>query len=392
MKRALRLANKIPLSAAGWTAVVVVAVGFMGGWLLGWTELMVVATGMGTALLIGALVVLRKLSLSVARTIAPDRVTVGEAALGYLVVTNGSTVPSLSVVAHDRLGDMVVPISIPPLGPRATHEAMYPLPTDRRSVLKVGPTVIARTDPMRLFRSEIRHSEIDTLWVHPRKTMLAAPSAGFAKDLEGPTSENSPKGDVAFHALREYVFGDDLRHVHWRSTARTGTLMIRDYVDNRRPVQHIILDGSDASYQGGGDFELAVEVVASIGVSALLAGQPISIAQGREPIASSRLTPSPDAMLDVLAGVESTPTPTTPEEIARSVHRATGASILVLVTGPVRSETLLRLLAPVRRVPRIAVVRCWEGEVREPEVLPRAKLIDIADLGTFRVAWNRYVS
>ena len=65
---------------------------------------------------------------------------------------------------------------------------------------------------------------------------------GFAKDLEGPTSDASPAGDIAFHALRPYQLGDDHRHIHWMSTARTGTLMVRHYVDNRRPTLAVLLD------------------------------------------------------------------------------------------------------------------------------------------------------
>ena len=115
---------------------------------------------------------------------------------------------------------------------------MYPLPTARRGVVDVGPALIVKTDLLGLMRREIAQTDVDRLWVHPRVAALGPLPVGFAKDLEGPTSDASPAGDVAFHALREYELGDDHRHIHWMSSARTGTLMVRHYVDNRRPEPH----------------------------------------------------------------------------------------------------------------------------------------------------------
>ena len=121
--------------------------------------------------------------------------------------------------------------------PRST-EAVYTLPTARRGVVTVGPALIVKSDLLDLMRREIVQTGTQTLWVHPRVAALRPLPVGFAKDLEGPTSDASPAGDVAFHALREYELGDDHRHIHWMSTARTGTLMVRHYVDNRRPQPH----------------------------------------------------------------------------------------------------------------------------------------------------------
>ena len=128
---------------------------------------------------------------------------------------------------------------------------MYPLPTARRGVVQVGPALIVKTDLLHLMRREIEQTGVQTLWVHPRVAALAPLPVGFAKDLEGPTSDASPAGDVAFHALREYELGDDHRHIHWMSTARTGTLMVRHYVDNRRPSITAVVDTDLASVRVG---------------------------------------------------------------------------------------------------------------------------------------------
>ncbi len=86
--------------------------------------------------------------------------------------------------------------------------------------------------------------------------------SGRRRDLEGPTRERS-EGSASFHQLREYVRGDDMRRIHWRSTARTGDLMVKQMVDTTRPELVVILDNRAATI-GEDDFEHAVEIAASI--------------------------------------------------------------------------------------------------------------------------------
>ena len=129
-----------------------------------------------------------------------------------------------------------------------------------------------KSDLVNLMRREIVQTGTQTLWVHPRVVALRPLPVGYAKDLEGPTSDASPAGDVAFHALREYELGDDHRHIHWMSTARTGTLMVRHYVDNRRPNVTVVVDTNVESYIDPAGFDTAIEIAASLGVSSLMAG------------------------------------------------------------------------------------------------------------------------
>ena len=86
--------------------------------------------------------------------------------------------------------------------------------------------------------------------------------SGRRRDLEGPTRERS-EGTASFHQLREYVPGDDLRRIHWRSTARTGDLLVKQMVDTTRPELVVVLDNRAAAV-GADDFEEAVDIVASV--------------------------------------------------------------------------------------------------------------------------------
>nr|WP_236023519.1 DUF58 domain-containing protein [Bifidobacterium miconis] len=90
--------------------------------------------------------------------------------------------------------------------------------------------------------------------------------------------------DLNFHGLREYRPGDDLRGVHWLSTARTGRLMVRQYEASHRIDVGLDLDAVESDYADHDEFELAVSVFASIGAQCLLACRPLSACVGGERI------------------------------------------------------------------------------------------------------------
>jgi hypothetical protein len=100
--------------------------------------------------------------------------------------------------------------------------------------------------------------------------------AGLLRDLEGVSTDAVSQSDLAFHALREYVPGDDLRHVHWRSSAKAmaaaddSRLLVRQYLDTRRSHVTLVVDDNPAVWADASDFETAMSVAASIIVRATL--------------------------------------------------------------------------------------------------------------------------
>ena len=236
---------------------------YVAGWQLGWIELMVVAAGCLAALLIAVAFVVGRLAIDIERSVDPGRVMVGEPAGALLTARNPGRRPTRSIVVDEHIGGVDHPGDRSGAGAGAEHRTFYQLPTERRARVHVGPAEVVRADPLRLLRRRVGHAPATDLWVHPRWALVEALPSGFAKDLEGPTSDASPAGDIAFHALRPYQLGDDRRHIHWMSTARSGTLMVRHYVDNRRPTLAVLLDDADAPYDDA-SFELAVEVVTSL--------------------------------------------------------------------------------------------------------------------------------
>jgi uncharacterized protein (DUF58 family) len=120
------------------------------------------------------------------------------------------------------------------------------------------------------------------------------------RDLEGTATNDLSPADVAFHTLREYVPGDDRRSIHWRTSARTNKLMVRQFVDTRRTHLGLVLSTRAEDYANEEEFEIAVSVAGSLGVSALAAGQQLtSVADDAALSVSSRTH-----FLDHLAGVE----------------------------------------------------------------------------------------
>lgn len=81
--------------------------------------------------------------------------------------------------------------------------------------------------------------------------------------------------DLDFYGLREYEPGDDVRNVHWLSSAKTGTLMIRQYEATRRTDTSVTISVNPDEYVNGEEFEMAVSIHSSIGVKCLLQDRPL---------------------------------------------------------------------------------------------------------------------
>ena len=390
-----RFAN--PLTALGLLAVVLAVVGYLAGWQLGWIELIVLASGCTLALLIAAPFVIGRMRVDIARGLSSVRVRAGDPARAVIDVHNPRPTAVRPRTLDDRYqghqGPQHRSLRVPRLAGGATHRIEYPLPTRRRGRYEVGPAVLTRTDPLHLLRREIRHSDSDVLWVHPRYDAVPALPVGFAKDLEGPTTDTSPIGDVAFHALREYQPGDDYRHIHWMSTARatTQTPLVRHYVDNRRPHLGVVLDTDPAALQPA-EFEVAVEVTASMAVSALAQREPVAVWTPAGPLLGRGAPGTRDDLLDKLAvvghGGAGRDLVTATETALAMLRGDRGVSAIALVTGGVPAVELLGYVTQLRRKVRVIVVRVWPpGEIL-PDVLPGARLLDVDARVGFVNAWG----
>ena len=82
--------------------------------------------------------------------------------------------------------------------------------------------------------------------------------------LKVSTTQDLSSSDVSFHALRDYVAGDDRRNIHWKTTARTGRLMVRQFEETRRAHLLIVLDLDHEAWGSDEEFEDGVSAAASL--------------------------------------------------------------------------------------------------------------------------------
>jgi uncharacterized protein (DUF58 family) len=297
-----------------------------GGYWFGYAELVALGTACVVALAGAACFVAWRPQLSVLRSVDPDRVTRGEASRVTLTVRNASRLFGASVVARDRLGlavtgrtvgaaggiagrDRTVPVPLVRLRPGRTTTITYPVPTSRRGVIGVGPLVITRRDPLALVGVVRRYGEPALVWVRPRVHPIAAVPVGLSRSMDGRV-DRVPHGSMTFAALRGYVVGDDLRRVHWRTSARVGELMVREQVDTSLPRVVVLLDNRARAHTpdetGESTFESACEAAASVVVAAFREDIRVElrlvVADPVDPRPGGRIEVGPT--LDLLAEVE----------------------------------------------------------------------------------------
>jgi hypothetical protein len=240
------------------------------GFAFGYPELAVLGAAALVAACCAIVYVAWRPALTVRRDVNPERVGRGEPCTHTLTVRLDGRLRPATLVAEDRLGGQPVAVPLVRLRPGQDTAVDYPVPTGRRGVVEIGPLTVTRTDPLALAGTRRRYGGTARVWVHPRVHPLLAVPVGIARSLEG-RIDRVPHGNITFDTLREYVIGDELRRVHWRTTARVGELMVREYVDTSLPRIVVLLDARAGGYPDPERFEDACEAAASVLVAAVRA-------------------------------------------------------------------------------------------------------------------------
>ncbi len=302
------------------------------GLLFGYDELTLVGVAALLAFCGACAFTLQRWTLDVHRDVEPERLVRGEECLGLVSVRNHARWRGVDLIAFDRCGAAIVTVPVLRLGPAKVTAVQYPLPTLRRGVVTVGPLRIERRDPLDLIRSSREYGGTRQVWVHPAPLPLHTVPVGRARSLDGAVDQVE-HGSITFHALREYVPGDDLRHVHWRTAARVGELMVREHVDTSLPRIVVLLDNRQSSYPDPEAFEAAADCAASVVVAALRAGLHVSLqACEGAAIGGSEASLGTQAFLDRLAETQLTDSPSLGFAIDRLRVRRLGDT-LVVFTG-----------------------------------------------------------
>ncbi|NBM18170.1 DUF58 domain-containing protein [Streptomyces sp. GC420] len=217
--------------------------------------------------------------VAASRRLTPGRVPAGSEARVHLRMDNVSRLPTGLLMLQDRVPYV--------LGPRprfvldrveagGRREVSYRVRSDLRGRYPLGPLQLRLTDPFGMCELTRSFSAYDTLTVVPRVEPL--PPVRMTGEAQG-------YGDGRHRSLalageddvipRGYRYGDDLRRVHWRSTARYGELMVRREEQPQRARCTVLLDTRRIAHRGAGPdsaFEWAVSASASVTVHMLERG------------------------------------------------------------------------------------------------------------------------
>ncbi|MFB9239601.1 DUF58 domain-containing protein [Plantactinospora siamensis] len=227
--------------------------------------------------------------LACTRSLEPHRVQAGATSRVVLHLQNLSRLPTGTLLLEDRLPYALGSrprVVLERLGAHQGSSVAYTVRADVRGRYEVGPLAVRLTDPFGLCELSRAFPSTDRLTVIPRVVPL--PNVRVAGEYAG--TGDSRARSVAVHgeddaATREYRYGDDLRRVHWKSTARTGELMVRREEQPWESRATVVLDTRAAAHRGEGptaSFEWAVSAVASIAVHLRRAGYKIRLVTGPE--------------------------------------------------------------------------------------------------------------
>lgn len=336
----------------GWAIAVLVPLGFVFGYGLGWLEFVVAAWAGVVLLLVAVLFLVGRTLIEVTLRLPQSRTVVGEPVVGELTTINPGRLRTLGTTLEIPVGRGLAEIAVPAIGARGEHRETFAVPAARRGVVTIGPVRTVRADPLGLVRREQVWTAASELFVHPRTIGIPSMSTGFVRDLEGSPTRELSTSDISFHALREYSHGDERRHIHWRSTARTGTYMVRQFEQTKRSHLVIALSLATADYATDEEFEMAVSVAGSLGVRAIRDTREVSVivsestpefAKRKVFAVRSLSTISRNRLLDELAVVEHSQAALPLVDVARVASgRLPGVSLAFIICGSATTSTELR--------------------------------------------------
>ncbi|MFS7878803.1 DUF58 domain-containing protein [Streptomyces asiaticus] len=218
------------------------------------------------------------------RRLAPARVPAGSEARVHLRMDNVSRLPTGLLMLQDRVPYVLGPrprFVLDRVEPGGRREVSYRVRSDLRGRYPLGPLQLRLSDPFGMCELTRAFSAYDTLTVVPRveplpPVRLTGEAAGYG-DGRHRSLTLAGEDDVI---PRGYRIGDDLRRVHWRSTARYGELMVRREEQPQRAHCTVLLDTRRTAHYGSGPdsaFEWAVSGAASAAVHLLERGYAVRL-------------------------------------------------------------------------------------------------------------------
>lgn len=396
------------LNRQGWIVLVASLGLLLAGRLLGLLELFLLGTAGLVLAGVAVMIVARtRPRLAVHRVLHPPRVHAGTSSRVELSVRNVGTRTTRVLRLHDPVtGTAGAELLLGPLQPRHDLAAAYHLPTERRGIVQAGPLRAVVTDPFGLAQRTFPVAGVAALTVLPRIDPLTPLPHSVGRDDPHAGSDHPNAlghGGEDFYALREYVLGDDLRRVHWASTARRGELMVRqDEVPWQGRVTVLLDARRDTTTPES--FELAVSAAASIVTASfqhrdlprlvLTDGTDSGFAEGHGQV---------DQVMEHLAVVKRSRT-TSLRPILHMLERAPGGGLVAILASPTNDDVdaLLKLRRRFGLVTIVAFERSsWDPNPAAPSERTRLtapvgargfRVLSVNAERGFAEVWNQAVT
>ena len=378
------------MTRSGWL-LAAAAVGLLVlGRLLGLTDLFLFGAVLGCLVLACLVWVFsHRPLLEVTRHLHPSRVSVGSQSRVELTIANLGHHRSPVMALRDPVsGTAGAEILLAPLAPGQEISSTYHLPTTRRGLLQVGPLEVRTLDPFGLTRLVRRCCPLVEVTVLPHIDPLDPPPVSSGDDPHGghPRSHQAGRSSDEFHALRPYVVGDDLRRVHWASTARSGELMVRHDEAPWQGRTTVLVD----LRRGGDLLEIAISAAASVLVAAWRRGDLVRlVTTGGSDTGFASSHAELDAVMEHLALADVVPAPDL-GGVGHLLDRSSPGGLVALLTtsDPRDLSALACAQAAFPTVTTVAFDPSPSPAVGVPEP-GRTRLLRVGADQSFAEVWNQ---
>jgi len=239
-----------------------------------------------------ALVSRTRYRLSCTRRLEPRRVTAGDRVSVRIQLENVSRSPSSVLLVEDTAGAGLgggARFVLDRIEPGGRRDLSYALRAEARGRYQIGPMAIRIGDPFGLCELSRSFRSLDELVVAPAIERLPPARPGGSASLSADQRRVSGLVGEDETTTRPYRFGDDLRKVHWKTTARSGELMVRRQEHPQTSAAAILLDTRARSWPGAAGaeaFEWAVSAVGAVGLHLVRGGYSVRLVTEDGPVAA----------------------------------------------------------------------------------------------------------
>ncbi|MEP7360207.1 MAG: DUF58 domain-containing protein [Chloroflexota bacterium] len=279
-------------------------------------------------------------------------------------VRNTSRLPKLWLEVHNPT---TLPVSLPgeaiTIGPRGERSWSVRVPLTRRGHFRVDPMALRTGDPLGLFESNAAVGGYSTVIVYPR----VEPLPGWRMPpafIEGSHAERvqTPHNTPEVTSIREYVPGDGYNRIHWKSSARQGQLLVKEFELEQTADVWIFLDLDTATHTGTGDestLEYGVRVAASIAARALTENRKVALtASGAHvaPVPADRGPRQYQKIMQTLAAVMADGDQPLSEVLVENATRLRRGMTAVIITASLDARWVRPLSGLRRRNVQTAII------------------------------------